>query len=31
VSFKYTANRQMAFTMRDHTKVGDTGQFTLIA
>ena len=31
VSFKYTANRQMAFTMRDHTKYGDTGQFTLIA
>jgi hypothetical protein len=31
VSFKYTTNRQMAFTMRDHTKVGDTGQFTLIA
>ena len=31
VSFKYMANRQMAFTMRDHTKVGDTGQFTLIA
>ncbi len=30
VSFKYTANRQMAFTMRDHTKVAD-GQFTLIA
>jgi lysozyme len=30
VSFKYTANRQMAFTMRDHKKVGDTGQFTLI-
>lgn len=30
VSFKYTANRLMAFTMRDHTKVGDTGQFTLI-
>ena len=31
VSFKYITNRQMAFTMRDHTKVGDTGQFTLIA
>jgi len=31
VSFKYTANRQMAFTMRDHSKVGGTGQFTLIA
>ena len=31
VSFKYTANRQMAFTMRDHSKYGDTGQFTLIA
>ena len=31
VSFKYTANRQIALTMRDHTKVGDTGQFTLIA
>jgi GH24 family phage-related lysozyme (muramidase) len=30
VSFKYTANRQLALTMRDHTKVGDTGQFTLI-
>jgi len=30
VSFKYTANRQMAFTMRDHTKVAD-GQYTLIA
>lgn len=30
VSFKYTANRLMAFTMRDHTKVGGTGQFTLI-
>jgi len=30
VSFKYTANRKMAFTMRDHTKVAD-GQFTLIA
>lgn len=31
VSFKYTANRQMAFTMRDHKSVGGTGQFTLIA
>jgi len=31
VSFKYTANRLMAFTMRDHAKVGGTGQFTLIA
>jgi len=31
VSFKYTANRQMAFTMRDHSKYGDTGQYTLIA
>lgn len=31
VSFKYTANRQMAFTMRDHQSVGGTGQFTLIA
>lgn len=31
VSFKYAANRQMAFTMRDHSKYGDTGQFTLIA
>lgn len=30
VSFKYTANRLMAFTMRDHAKVGGTGQFTLI-
>ena len=31
VSFKYTSNRQMAFTMRDHSKYGETGQFTLIA
>jgi lysozyme len=31
VSFKYTANRQMAFTMRDHSRYGDVGQFTLIA
>ena len=31
VSFKYSANRQMAFTMRDHEMYGQTGQFTLIA
>ena len=31
VSFKYTANRQMAFTMRDHQRYGDIGQYTLIA
>ena len=30
VSFKYTANRQMAFTMRDHQKFGSTGQYVLI-
>jgi hypothetical protein len=30
VSFKYTANRQMAMTMRDHVKYGGDGQFTLI-
>ena len=30
VSFKYTANRQMAMTMRDHVKYGSDGQFTLI-
>lgn len=31
VSFKYTANRVQAFTMRDHKRVGSVGQFVLIA
>ena len=31
VSFKYTANRQMAFTMRDHQRYGGIGTYTLIA
>jgi len=31
VSFVYQSPRQMAFTMRDHSKYGGTGQFTLIA
>jgi uncharacterized protein YcbK (DUF882 family) len=31
VSFKYTANRQMAFTMRDHHTYPPMGQYTLIA
>ena len=31
VSFKYTANRQLAFTMRDHARYGSIGQYTLIA
>ena len=31
VSFKYTGNRNMAFTMRDHQRYGEMGQFTLIA
>jgi GH24 family phage-related lysozyme (muramidase) len=31
VSFKYTANRQMAFTMRDHQRYGSIGTYTLIA
>ena len=30
-SFKYTANRQLAFTMRDHQRYGSVGQYTLIA
>jgi hypothetical protein len=31
VSFKYTANRFNAFTMRDHKRVSNNGQFVLIA
>ena len=31
VSFKYSANRSQAFTMRDHKRVGSVGQFVLIA
>ena len=30
VSFKYTANRFNAFTMRDHKRVSSNGQFVLI-
>lgn len=30
VSFKYTANRQQAFTMRDHRIFGSVGTYTLI-
>ena len=31
VSFKYSAARKMAFTMRDHKRVGSSGTYTLIA
>lgn len=31
VSFKYTGNRQVAFTMRDHKRVSNPGTYTLIA
>ena len=30
VSFKYTANRFVAFTMRDHKKISDTGSLVLV-
>ena len=31
VSFKYNGPRKQAFTMRDHSRYGEMGQFTLIA
>ena len=30
-SFSYTGSRKMAFTMRDHSRYGSIGQYTLIA
>lgn len=31
VSFNYAVNRKMVFTMRDHRKISNTGEFILIA
>jgi GH24 family phage-related lysozyme (muramidase) len=31
VSFKYTGNRKVAFTMRDHKRISNPGSYTLIA
>ena len=31
ISFKYTGSKKQIFTMRDHKRVGDLGQFVLIA
>jgi hypothetical protein len=31
VSFKYSGSKKQIFTMRDHKRIGDFGQFVLVA